>query len=171
MWKKTLVLTLVLALVGCGSVKSQLLEEGPPEGWKETQAALPPYPQDLNAPNWFPLYVDETYPTEVRIDMDSVTLEPDRTIRYVINERSRAGVDNLRVAATYCPARLFKIYAYGDSYTHTWMPNPDAAWESLVKGTSSRNRVNALMGRIFCDEGMPISHADMLGRIRIRGSR
>ena len=68
---------------------------GPDEDtpWQEQVVALPAYPKGNE--QWADIYISQTYSGKPKIMLDSITINPDKTVHYILNQQSEQGINQL----------------------------------------------------------------------------
>lgn len=130
---------------------------------------------------WFDLYISNTYPKHPAISLDTLSLAPDRTVRYILNTRSALGSDNISAEAMYCantsfnrdnnPGSVFKIYAYADTINNRWITLRQPKWKSIGTILNATDPVHATLYRVFCEDGLPADNATLRTRILERAGK
>ncbi|WP_434779364.1 CNP1-like family protein [Neisseria sp. Ec49-e6-T10] len=128
--------------------------------WGETKLPLPPY-RTMEEGKWQEFYVGENYKNKAMIDLESVDLAEDGTIRYVLNLQSQRGANNLSAEGILCNNRLNKIFAFGDTFNHQWIMNKKADWKSISVDDKARLQIRYML----CNEGAPRSAQIAIQRI------
>lgn len=144
------------------------------EQYREAEYRLPEFPQEKT--QWFAIDAGETFARQVLLDLDSLDLGSDRTVRYVLNERSQNGIDNLTVEALFCSPTSFnqskkssyKVYAYGDTVNRRWIEARRGQWRDIGPIHQAEAAHGALY-RVFCEDGLPRTREELLGRVYARG--
>ena len=130
------------------------------EVWSEAKLPLPPFP-DLDSQKWQEFYVTERYQNQAYLYPASLSIGKDGTIRYVLNIKTRNGVDNLSAEGIRCTDRQNKIFAYGDTIGREWIANRRADWASI----DTSDQVRLQIRYIFCQEGLPRDHEGAVKRL------
>ena len=138
-WLATLVAAFVLiGAAGCGgssrgeapkayrrgdSGPNPVPEEGP---WKEAEVALPPYPRDQDL-----IRFEATGQTTNRfyVGGPSLSVDPDKVIRFALAIRSAEGADTLSYSGVNCKTGEWKDYAYGRN--GSWDLVKDPQWRPI----------------------------------------
>lgn len=147
------------------------------DNYQEAAYTLPEFPRQDTA-KWFDIYAGETFNRTVQIDLNSLSLGSDRTVRYVLNERSQNGIDNVTVEAMYCSPTSFyqtkessyKIYAYGDTVNHRWIEARRGQWRDIGP-IHQAEAVHGALYRVFCEDGLPHNQEELMQRVYERGGR
>ncbi|MDO4249270.1 MAG: CNP1-like family protein [Neisseria sp.] len=147
--------------------------------FKEAEVPLPALP-DASA-NWFSLYVNRDFPQRALIDLDSIALAPDGTIRYTLNLQSASGMDNLTTEALYCASTSFsmsdkekrssyKVYGYGDTVNKRWVKPRNPQWQPIGAVLNNSDPVRTVLYRSFCEDGTPESREKLVERLKERAT-
>lgn len=149
-------------------------------GFQETELPLPEFP-DLQSGNWFTVHVDNNYSKTPKILMESITLAPDGTIRYILNNQSKQGHDNLSAEALFCSSKTslfdskqrssYKVYGYGDTVNKRWIPSHKAEWKPIGAILNSADPLRGVLYRAFCEDGTPGSIEKIHERLHERAGR
>ena len=123
---------------------------GAEEAWREHSAQLPPYPQPENLIEF--TIVGATSFTYFA-DLTTVSVDPDRVVRYAVIARSRSGSENATFEGIHCESKVYKVYAYG-SVDKTWRPQQDPQWQPL-EGTGNNAYRGSLYRYYLCPNGLP----------------
>lgn len=175
-WLAILIAGLVLiAAAGCGggsrgeapkvtyrgdSGPNKVPEEAP---WKESEIALPPYPRDQDLIRFEP-----TGQTTNRfyVDGSSLTVDPDKVIRFALVIRSAGDTSTASYAGVNCKTGEWKEYAYGRD-GQRWEPAKDPQWRP-IHDQRINNYQHTLAVQFFCTSGLfsggPVGSAKMIVR-------
>lgn len=147
--------------------------------FKEADVALPPLP-DTQSGRWFDIYAGENFGRQPKILLDSISIAPDRTVRYVLNVKSQQGHDNLSAEGIYCtPSSIgreskrssFKVFAYGDTVNKRWVVARKGDWKPVGAILSGADPIRAPLVRAFCEDGTPNSEQALQRRVSERAGR
>ena len=149
--------------------------------FKEADVALPEFPA-LQSGNWFDLYVGNTYKNQPKVLLDSVSLAPDGSVRYILNIQSAQGYDNLTAEGIFCAdtsfnnrdskRSSFKVFGYGDTVNRRWItPRSNNDWQPIGAILNSADPVRGVLYRAFCVDGKPESDAALRDRLVQRSGR
>ncbi len=112
--------------------------------WKEVAAQLPEAPK---AENLVPFYDSGTQ--SFAIDVKSLTIAADNTIRYTLVSVSRGGAKNISYEAIRCESFEKKLYAFG---------RPDGSWSrsrrnewTPISNLAANKQHSALAIDYFCE--------------------
>ena len=89
------------------------------------------------------------------VDGTTLSVAPDKVVRFVLVIRTPEGVNNVRFAGLRCTDKEWKDYAFGRS-DHTWIVARDAQWQPVLSP-----RINNYQGTLykdyFCTSGVVAS--------------
>ncbi|MCB1931055.1 MAG: CNP1-like family protein [Candidatus Accumulibacter sp.] len=133
----------------------------------ESEVRYPPFPQ---AENLIPFSVSATTNNEFMIDGASLTVSPDRVVRYTLVIVSPAGARNVSYEAMNCSTGERRLYAVGRS-DGTWAKARTDKWVAIRESTLNRHHA-ALFREYFCSIGVTLRDAEDARRIlRTGGDR
>lgn len=148
--------------------------------FKEADIGLPPFP-DLQSGHWFDIYVGNTYDKKPKILLDSISIAPDTSVRYVLNIQSKQGYDNLSAEGLFCADTTFstkeskrssfKIFGYGDTVNKRWITPRNADWKPIGAILNSADPVRGVLYRAFCEDGKPGSAEVLRQRVMERSGK
>lgn len=147
--------------------------------FQESEVELPDLP-DTQSGNWFDLYVDEMYTGKPRILLDSVSIAPDGSVRYVLNQRSAKGYDNVTAEGLRCltgqeffnsEGAHVKIFGYGDLSNQRWIEPRKSQWTVIGGKLNNTDKVRGTLYQLFCIEGLPKTDDELRKRISLHGGR
>lgn len=159
------------------TVNTRYLERNPHEAddkFEEARLDLPPLPG--SGTQWFDLYISPGYPNKPQIDLGSVRLAPDNTVRYTLNIRSERGYDNITAEGLYCAETSFnaqkkssyKVYGYADPANNRWVQPRNPQWREIGAILNSADPVRGTLYRAFCEDGLPGSSEKLAARLKER---
>ena len=121
-------------------------DEGP---WKEAEVALPPYPRDQDL-----IRFELTGQTTNRfyVDGSSLTVEPDKVIRFALVIRPVGETSTASYAGVNCKTGEWKDYAYGRD-GQRWEPVKDPQWRR-IENQRINNYQYTLAVHYFCTSGL-----------------
>lgn len=137
--------------------------------WAEQKVAMPPYPD--NQAQWVDLYVGGTFSGQPKLMVNSVFINKDKTVHYILNQQSREGINNLSAESMYCPKRSVKTYGYGDDVNKRWIQPRNPQWKVIGTVLHQLDPVRSVLYQTFCEDGLPDSQKELLNRIRTRAMR
>ncbi|GMR03630.1 MAG: hypothetical protein BMS9Abin22_131 [Gammaproteobacteria bacterium] len=130
--------------------------------WKESQITLPPYPLDRNL---ISVPLPERDSLKIYIDEKSISLLPDRVIRFSLVVESPFGARNVFYDAIHCETKEYKTYAFGTTEsTFQLVKNPK--WREIPYYPSNAYRYH-LYEYVVCDENQsPLSPRELVRVIK-----
>lgn len=150
------------------------------KNFTEVQEELPPFPA-ADASDWFELYISPTFDKRPSILLSGIHPAADGTIRYILNNRSQSGTDNISAEAVYCAATSFvgkggkkssyKTYAYGDSLNKRWIMPRNPQWQDLGGILQHGDPVRRLLLQIWCGGTPPDTAEAAVILIKQNGGR
>jgi hypothetical protein len=149
----------LLSVAGCGSPSSgpevrrrgdATITGAPEEGtWKEADLQPPPYPKDVDLIDL--KLTGARTSTRFSVDGSSLSIGPDKVIRFVLAIRSGAGATTVSFSGLRCATKEWKDYAFGRS-DRTWARVEDAKWRP-IRFTNYNNFQDTLYNDYFCYGG------------------
>ena len=146
--------------------------------FNEMDVPLPAVPNP-NEGDWFELYIDNLYKGSPRILLSSITQAPDGSVRYVFNNRSEAGYDNITAEGMLCvtgtklldsEGSKLKTFGYADLVNHRWIEPRNAQWTTLGGKHNGTDRVRRVLYDAFCiDTKARNSDEELRAQIRKQG--
>ena len=154
-WRRALAGALAL-LFGCSHVSSEPTRGTPPRGkqegplpgapeehpWVEANVPPPPYPKDSDLVEF---YLRGQTTNRFFIDTSSLTVGPDRVVRFALVIRVPEGGENATFSGLRCTDRDWKDYAYGRS-DRTWAVDRAPEWRRI-----QNLRFNDYKGTLYQD--------------------
>lgn len=145
--------------------------------FSEADEALPPLPGPSS--EWKEVYVSPTFDRSPFVALDSVRLAPDRTIRYVLNVRSKRGYDNISAEALYCAPTSFnqdkkssyKIYAFADTQNGRWIQPRNPQWQNIGFILTNPEPIRGALYKVWCVDGMPQTDEALRARLLEAGGK
>ncbi len=139
-WRRVIAGAL-LVLFGCSHVPTEPARGTPPRGkqegplpgvpeeqpWVEANVAPPPYPKDSDLVEF---YLRGQTRNRFFIDASSLTVGPDRIVRFALVIRVPEGAENATFSGLRCSDRDWKDYFLGRS-DRTWSLNQAAQWRRI----------------------------------------
>lgn len=101
-------------------------------------------------------------------------------MRYVLNQRSSAGYDNLTTEGLRCltgneflnsDGAHVKIFGYGDTRNQRWIQPRKKQWTIIGGKMNSTDRVRGSLYQLFCIDGLPKNIHALRDRIIKYGGR
>ena len=146
-----------LALAACGGSSAPKVKApqrgmqadigGVPEDkeFKEIEVALPPYPVESGL---LEFQLRRNSENRFYVDRNSISIGPDRVVRFSAVIKSPSGVLNTSHEGMRCKTSEYKVYAYG-AENGEWMKARDSQWRWIER--SSANFRFTLYKDYFCD--------------------
>ncbi len=129
---------------------------------KESQITLPPYPLDRNL---ISVPLPERDSLKIYIDEKSISLLPDRVIRFSLVVESPFGARNVFYDAIRCETKEYKTYAFGTAES-TFQLVKDPKWRKIPYYPSNAYRYH-LYEYVACDENQsPLSPRELVRVIK-----
>lgn len=182
---KIVALTLLTITVGAGCAKiksnqhlSFVTRPDLSREFNESQENLPVIP-NLNDGDWYDIYVAPTFTGKPRILLPSIHTATDGSIRYVFNNRSAAGYDNVSAEGILCitgtklldsEGSKLKIFAYADTVNQRWIEPRKSEWQILGGSRNSSDKVRRVLYEAFCQDGKTQNDEQLRQRVRHYGS-
>ncbi|MDK4680075.1 CNP1-like family protein [Kingella negevensis] len=129
--------------------------------FEESKVPLPAVP-NAQSGDWFNLYVNNQFTGKPRILLSSITQAPDGSVRYVFNNRSAGGSDNITAEGIYCvtgtklldsEGSRIKTFGYADTVNNRWIEPRNAQWQMLGGKNNSRDKIRRVLYNAFCTHG------------------
>jgi hypothetical protein len=131
----------LLLLFACSQAPSEPARNTPPRGkqegplpgvpeekpFVEENIPPPPYPKDSNLTEF---YLRGQTSNRFFIDTSSLTVGPDRIVRFALVVRTPEDIQTTTFSGLRCNEREWKDYAYGRS-DHTWTVDPAPQWRPI----------------------------------------
>ncbi|MBI3344687.1 MAG: CNP1-like family protein [Gammaproteobacteria bacterium] len=160
--------TLCLIVFGALSLTRPLfaapeIEFDEPAPWKESQQALPSYPQDADL---LEFKVDGPGSAfEYRIDSKSLLLAGDSVVHYTVVLTSRTGTTNVLREGLRCATNQYKTYGYGTPEL-TLAALERSEWRKIESQGPARFRRD-LLNYYLCDSlRIPLQPVQILKRLQ-----
>ncbi|MBR0568547.1 CNP1-like family protein [Azoarcus sp. L1K30] len=118
----------------------------PREAWVEGEVKLPAAPSESSLTEFF---VSSASPNRFLIDRNTLRVDPDDVVRYVLVVRTPGGAENVTFEGIRCDAGARRIYASGRKGGE-WAPLKNSEWVPISYNTYNRPRA-ALAIEVFCD--------------------
>lgn len=146
--------------------------------FSEVDVPMPAVPNP-NEGDWFELYIDNMYKGSPRILLSSITQAQDGSVRYVFNNRSEAGYDNITAEGLLCitgtklldsEGSKLKTYGYADLVNHRWIEPRHSQWVTLGGKRNATDRVRRVLYDAFClDTKARNSDEELRAQVRKQG--
>jgi len=156
-----------LALAGCKTTGKGMPEEeekasdsgfiNPFEDrpFKEVQTALPALPQDADL---IPFTVNDSSDFRFMVDPKSISVGPDRVVRYTVVITSAGGGRNVSYEGMRCDAFERRIYATLPKGATAWVPNLGEDRDLWIRmQTRARNAYAATLATDYFCEGRTVA--------------
>jgi hypothetical protein len=133
------------------------------EPFREADIAPPPYPADAGL-----IEFTTTGRTRNRfyVDGPSLSVGPDKVIRFVLVVRTPSKVNNVSFSAVRCGTQEWKDYAYART-DKTWVRDEQAKWRP-IEARGFNNHQHTLFSEFFCYGGVasggPLGSAESIVR-------
>jgi hypothetical protein len=99
------------------------------EQWKESDVAVPPYPNDRDL---LAVPMPSTGTLKIYIDRPSISRAPDRVARFTLVTESPSGARNVFYDGLRCETRQYKTYAIGTA-NRTLVPVENPTWRIIPR--------------------------------------
>ncbi len=160
--------TLCLIIFGALSLSRPLVaapeiefDESAP--WKESQQALPSYPQDTDLLEFKPDGADSAF--EYRIDSKSVLVSEDGVVHYTLVLTTRTGISNVLREGLRCSTKQYKTYGYGTA-ERTLAALEQTEWRKISSVGPAHFR-SELLNYYLCDSlRIALQPAQILKRLQ-----
>jgi len=123
-------------------------EFGEKKEWKESEVALPPFPEDANLIDF---YVSATAQNRFFVDLAHLSVGSDGIVRYTLVVISPSGVRNVTYEGMRCKTAERRIYASGRA-DKSWSQTRGERWFPIHEATINRHYA-ALYSEFFCPGG------------------
>lgn len=151
-----------LALAGCKTTSKGMPEEeskwvNPFEAkeFKESEVGLPPLPKDADL---IPFSVNGSGEFRFAVDGKSVSVGPDKVVRFTVVITSPGGARNVNYEGMRCDAFERKLYATLPQGATEWIPNRSEERDTWFRmETRARNAYAATLARDFFCEGRTVA--------------
>ena len=151
-----------LLLFGCSQIPTEPAktpvrgkQEGPLPGVPEEQPFVeadvppPPYPKNSNLTEF---YLRGTTSNRFFVDTSSLTVGPDRVVRFALVIRTPEGAETTTFSGLHCSDREWKDYAYGKA-DGTWSRDPEPRWQR-IQNLGFNNYKGTLYNDYLCAGGV-----------------
>lgn len=154
MWRKWMVGLCCLAGVAGTVVAAQEDEDYVVQRWQESETVFPRAPKPASL---IPIYVSASATNRFLVDGDTLTVDADGVVRYVLVIESPQGARNVTFEGIRCESREYRIYASG-RVDGSWSKSRRDDWVRVVDTPVNRYRA-ALMYEYFCPVGLIVRDA------------
>ena len=135
---------------------------------KNTSTTSPPATAEIDLPlpaaptkeNLLPFYVSATTTMNFALDGQSLSVDTDGVVRYVLVVTSRAGATNTSYEGIRCPTGEKKLIALGQA-DGSWSRARHDRWEPITEGGGNRQHA-ALALEYFCEGGRVAGKAETI---------
>lgn len=133
------------------------LNENAPEqeAWKESETVLPEFPREAGL---IEFYVSAAASNRFFVDGTTLSVGPDRVVRYALVVRTAGGAVNTSFEGIRCDTRERRLYATGRA-DGTWVKARVSEWQPIENKTVNRHYA-ALSREFFCPRGNNIGDPD-----------
>lgn len=172
---KTVLTVLLLGVCACALARKETLYNehyiGPDENqpWEEQAVPMPAYPAGNE--QWADVYISQTYQGQPKLMLNSIQINTDRTIHYILNQQSDQGINNLTAEAIHCPTRRMKVFGYGDDVNKRWIQPRNSQWKVIGTSLNQLDKVRSVLYQTFCEDGLPRNQQELIKRITTRAMR
>lgn len=161
----------LLAVALCGSAAAESLTEKrfdqmgggrlETENFSESKLSLPAVPDPAD-PEWLDIYVSPTFRGKPRILLSSITTAADGSVRYLLNNRSAAGYDNISAEGLLCvtgnkllgsEGAKLKTFAYADLEGRRWITPRQSDWKVIGGKINGSDPVRRELYIALCIDG------------------
>lgn len=111
----------------------------------ESPVTLPQFPKQED---YLPFEVSVTTPFDFFVDAKSLSVGPDRVVRYTVIAKSSGGALNISFEGMRCADNQFRVYALGRA-DKTWSEVRSSRWET-IRGESRNVQRAVLYSDFFC---------------------
>lgn len=126
-----------------------------PKTWKELDIEFPPPPAEGNLE---PIYLNEVARNQFFVDTESLRVDSDGVVRYVLVVLTPGGARNVSYEGMRCETREWRIYASGRS-DGTWSKARRAEWLPIRDEYVNRYHA-ALFLDYFCVGGVIVDNVE-----------
>lgn len=150
----------------CASAQLMELLTGEPDPEKkefvEREVKLPPLPKPENLLEFQPSAANAN---KFFIDANSISIDPDGTVRYTLVVKSPGGAENISYEGIRCETIEQKYFAFGRR-DGTWSEARAPLWRKIHYKDINR-QYGVLYASYFCPDGSPIRSArDAINRFK-----
>jgi hypothetical protein len=146
-----------------GPQQQRTWEEDERRDRPESEVALPAWPKNEDL---IEFHVTNASSFRFYVDAASLSLSPERIVRYTLVARSASGVTNVSHEGMRCPENQYRIYAYGRD--GRWVPQ-QSDWRAIEPKPTQRWH-QELRTNYFClARGTILSVAEGLEALRAGG--
>jgi len=151
-----------VALLLSGAEVGAGLFSGPDPNWREGEIVYPPA---FSGEGLREFYVSAASPNRFLVDENSLSVDSDGVVRYVLVVRTSGGAENVTFEGIRCESGERRIYATARA-DGGWSPARRSGWEPIGSGSYNQPR-SALARNYFCDGStMARDRAEVLRKLR-----
>lgn len=132
--------------------------------WRESKDKIPPLPDAGAMLEVVIDGLDEEF--TVFIDPATLSIGPDRVVRYWVNVRSKLGAENTMYEGLRCTTHEYKTYAYGSKKSQGGFKAMESELWQTTRAVRGRGFRHELDNQYFCDFGNPRPVPEILQRIK-----
>ena len=136
--------------------------------WVEKQQDLPSFPT-LDNSSWQEIVLEKNDNDKAYLLTDSIRYIDDGSIRYVLNIKSKNGIDNMSAEGLLCKGKMQRTYAFADTVGNRWIENKNSKWQPLGNTSLRRNQVTYTLYTVFCSSTLPPKEPQELAK-RLKNS-
>ena len=150
--KKLLPIFAIIVL--SGSLNAREIDQYQSQGdedqeWVENQQDLPPFPA-LDSPAWQEIVTEKNDDGKAFLLTDNIRYVDDGSIRYVLNIKSKNGIDNISAEGLLCKEKTQRIYAFGDPVNRRWIEVKNSQWQPIGNSSRRQNEITHTLRTVFC---------------------
>ena len=175
---KPLFNTMILATFATSSyAETRAFSHLPPDEervFTESEVALPDVPNPQQG-DWADLYINPTFKGKPQILLSSISYAEDGSIRYILNNRSASGYNNLTAEGLLCitgdkllgsEGSKLKTFGYADLHNNRWILPRNGKWEVIGGKHNATNSVRRVLYEAFCLDGRAKSDEELRARVQ-----
>ena len=132
--------------------------------WQEGDVKLPVAPRKESL---VPFFVSSTTENRFFVDPESISIGPDRVVRYTLVIQTSGGATNTSYEGMRCETRERRLYALGRS-DGSWSAARNKDWAKIQDGDVNRQYA-ALFFEYFCPDGITVANATEAKRLLRKG--
>lgn len=132
--------------------------------WQEGDTKLPEAPKKENL---LPFFVSTTTENRFFVDSESISIGPDRVVRYTLVIQTSGSATNTSYEGMRCETRERRLYALGRS-DGSWSAARNKDWAKIQDGDVNRQYA-ALFFEYFCPDGITVANATEAKRLLRKG--
>lgn len=140
--------------------------EAKQKAWKE-EKEIPSALPDMQDPSWYTFNIDDNIENTTMLLLSSVHNVSDNTTRYILNIRSKHGLDNISLEGLYCKDEKYRTIAYADTINNRWIETKGVNWQEIGSSTYEQNQIHRFLKQVLCQVGATNSEENIKKRIKI----